>query len=87
MLTLTQLKKTTRNFVLNIIPIKVETLQRYRCNSKFAAISEAHEILTNEEKRALYDKYGMQGVKEGGGRGGGDFGDIFNMFGMGGGGR
>ena len=28
----------------------------------------------------------MQGVKEGGGRGG-DFGDIFSMFGMGGGGR
>lgn len=55
---------------------------------KFREISEAHEILTNEEKRQLYDRYGMQGVKEGGrGGGAGGFGDIFDMFGMGGGGR
>jgi DnaJ-class molecular chaperone len=43
--------------------------------------------LTNEEKRQIYDKYGVQGLKEGGGRGAGDFGDIFSMFGMGGQGR
>lgn len=56
--------------------------------NKFREISEAHEILTNEEKRQLYDKYGMQGVKEGGRGGGpGGFGDIFDMFGMGGGGQ
>ena len=41
-------------------------------------------MLCNEEKRSVYDKYGMQGLKEGGGRGGGQ--DIFDMFGMGGGG-
>lgn len=56
---------------------------------KFREISEAHEILSNEEKRSLYDKYGMQGVKEGGRGGGGmgGMGDIFDMFGMGGGGQ
>jgi len=32
----------------------------------------------------LYDKYGMQGVKDGGARGAGGFGDIFDMFGGGG---
>ena len=55
---------------------------------KFREISEANEILGNPEKRELYDKYGMDGVKEGGrgGAGAGGMGDIFSMFGMGGGG-
>jgi len=55
---------------------------------KFREISEANEILSNAEKRDLYDKYGMEGVKEGGrGAGPGGMGDIFSMFGMGGGGH
>lgn len=58
--------------------------EKVRLIYQFRQIAEAHEILTNEEKRSLYDKYGMEGVKEGGGRGAGGMDDIFSMFGMGG---
>ncbi len=40
-------------------------------------------MLSDPEKRKLYDKYGEDGLREGGG-GGGGFNDIFDLFGMGG---
>lgn len=61
---------------------------------KFKEISFAYEVLTNPDKREIYDQYGIQGLKEGGGGGMGGFpgdmfGDIFGglfggMGGMGG---
>lgn len=54
---------------------------------KFKEISGAHEILTNPEKRETYDKYGLEGLKDGG-AGGMDPFDIFgSLFGGGRGGR
>jgi DnaJ homolog subfamily A member 2 len=53
--------------------------------NKFKEINAAYEVLANAEKRALYDKHGLEGVKNGGG-GGGGFDDIFSMFGQRGGG-
>jgi DnaJ family protein A protein 2 len=52
---------------------------------KFKEISGAHEILTNAEKREIYDKYGLEGFKDGG-AGGMDPFDIFGSLfgGMGG---
>ena len=38
---------------------------------KFKEINGAYEVLSNEDKRATYDKYGMDGLKDGGGMGGG----------------
>jgi len=58
---------------------------------KFKEAQEAHEILTDERKRAAYDQYGHAGVDPNrGGGGGADFGDIFgdvfgDIFGGGGG--
>jgi molecular chaperone DnaJ len=63
---------------------------------KFKDISEAYDILKDDQKRAAYDRFGHAAFEQGGGRGPGDFGftggfaDIFDeMFGefMGGGRR
>lgn len=51
---------------------------------KFKEITVAYEVLMDPKKRDLYDKYGEEGLREGGGDGGG-FGDIFDLFGGGGG--
>lgn len=56
----------------------------------FKKIAEAYEVLGDEKKRKLYDKYGKKGLEAGGGGGGGrDPSDIMSMFfgGQGGGGR
>uniref|UniRef100_A0A7N8WVN0 DnaJ heat shock protein family (Hsp40) member A2b n=1 Tax=Mastacembelus armatus TaxID=205130 RepID=A0A7N8WVN0_9TELE len=50
---------------------------------KFKEISFAYEVLTNPEKKELYDRYGEQGLREGGG-GGPGMDDIFShIFGGG----
>ena len=49
--------------------------------------SAAYEVLSDEQKRETYDRYGLEGLKEGRGGGGGfDGNDIFSMFFGGGGG-
>ncbi len=54
--------------------------------NKFKEAAEAYEVLSNEEKRARYDRYGHSGVDPNsgyGGRGGGNMNmeDIFENFG------
>ena len=49
----------------------------------FKELSVAYEALSDAKKRDLYDKYGEEGLQEGGG-GAGGMGDIFDLFGMGG---
>lgn len=51
--------------------------------SKFSEISEAYEVLTDEDKRRKYDRFGKEGLKETGGRGGG-FDPFSDFFGRGG---
>lgn len=62
----------------------------------FKEATEAYEVLSSEEKREAYDRFGHEGVNAGGGFGGGGgaggfsdiFGDVFgDIFGGGGGGR
>ena len=59
--------------------------------NRFKEAAEAFEILSDPEKRALYDRYGHAGVsgRNGGGEGFHDISDIFEAFGdlFGGGGR
>lgn len=53
----------------------------------FKEMQEAASVLTDEDKRQIYDKYGKAGLENGGGGGGGAE-DIFSaFFGGGGGGR
>lgn len=46
---------------------------------KFKELQKAYDILGNEEKRALYDEYGEEGVENGGGHDGADI--MSQMFG------
>jgi DnaJ family protein A protein 2 len=53
----------------------------------FKEITEAYEVLRDSDKREIYDQYGEEGLKNGGGGMGGMGGfDIFDLFGGGGGG-
>ncbi|KAJ8765605.1 hypothetical protein K2173_014727 [Erythroxylum novogranatense] len=45
---------------------------------KFKEISNAYEVLSDDEKRSVYDKYGEAGLK--GGMGMGDFSNPFDLF-------
>ncbi|KAH8063296.1 hypothetical protein JL722_2461 [Aureococcus anophagefferens] len=50
---------------------------------EFKKLQAAYEVLSDEEKRAIYDQHGLEGLEAGGGGGGGGMGDIFDLFGGG----
>eukprot|EP01137_Pigoraptor_chileana_P003784 Opistho-2@44497 len=84
------LKKAFRKLALKYHPDKNPD-----AGDKFKELSFAYEVLADPKKREIYDKYGEQGLKEGGGPGGGfSPEDVFSqffggggLFGGGGGGR
>src|SRR3954453_4546509 len=89
-----ELKKAYRKLAMKHHPYRNPSDKS--AEQKFKEISEAYDILKDDQKRAAYDRFGHAAFEQGGGRGPGDFGfsggfaDIFDeMFGeiMGGGRR
>ncbi len=61
-------------------------ISAYILSAQFKEITKAYEILSDENKRRLYDEGGEEAVESGGGGGMSDAHDIFSAF-FGGGGR
>jgi len=85
-----ELKKSYRKLAMKYHPDRNPDDQE--AEEQFKIVNEAYQVLSDEEKRAIYDRYGKEGLQGqgmGGGFGGGgmdDFMDIFNsMFGGSGG--
>ena len=82
-----EIKKAYHKAALASHPDKVPADQRDEAEVRFKAAGQAYEILSDIQKRQLYDAHGMSAFEGGGGPGGMDVNmeDILNMFGMGGG--
>jgi len=81
------IKKAYRKLALKYHPDKNQGNKE--AEDKFKEISSAYEVLSDENKRAKYDRFGHEAYTQsgGGGGGGGDPFDIFSqVFGGGGGG-
>jgi molecular chaperone DnaJ len=71
------IKRAFRKLAMQYHPDRNKTPD---AEAKFKEINEAYEILSDEQKRPIYDKYGHAGLEGGAGgpgAGGFDFGDMF----------
>ena len=82
-----QIKRAYRKLAVELHPDK--NSGDPDATDKFASVNNAYEVLSDSDKRSIYDRYGEEGLKQqggGGGQRGGDPFDIFNSFFGGGGG-
>ncbi|XP_061877614.1 dnaJ homolog subfamily B member 6b [Entelurus aequoreus] len=63
----TDVKKAYRKLALRWHPDK-NPENKEEAEKKFKELSEAYEVLSDENKRNIYDRYGKQGLAAGGGR-------------------
>ena len=73
------IKKAYRKLALKYHPDK--NPDDASAEDKFKEAAEAYEVLSNAEKRAQYDRFGHQGMGQGGFDGGMNMDDIFSQFG------
>lgn len=80
-----ELKKAYRRLAMQWHPDKNKGNEE-QAQAKFQEISDAYSILSDPEKRSVYDRFGEEGLTPGGGSGGGGFGshvnpeDLFRSF-------
>ena len=77
-----QIKKAYRKKAIEFHPDK--NPDNKEAEEKFKEAAEAYEVLSNEDKKAKYDRFGHQafaGGMGGGGQGGMNMDDIFSQFG------
>jgi len=89
---LDEIKKSYRELALRYHPDRVPHEQKKEAEEKFKEVSEAYAILSDSQKRALYDQYGHAGIDQRYAQEdifkSADFGSVFRDmgdFGMGGG--
>ena len=78
----TELKKSYRKLAMKYHPDRNQ--DDAEAEEKFKVVNEAYQVLSDEEKRSIYDRYGKEGL-EGQGMGRGGFGganmdDVMDMF-------
>lgn len=90
--TLDEIKKRYRELALQFHPDRVPHEQKKEAEEKFKELSEAYAVLSDSQKRALYDQYGHSGIDQKYAYEdifkGADFGSVFEGmgdYGMGGG--
>ncbi|KAF2674175.1 hypothetical protein BT63DRAFT_365741 [Microthyrium microscopicum] len=82
-----QLKSAYRKGALKFHPDKHrEPAKKEEAEHKFKELSHAYDILSDPQKRQIYDQYGEEGLEQGGGGGGMAAEDLFAQFFGGGGG-
>lgn len=74
-----EIKKSYRKLAVKWHPDKNPD-NKEEAETKFKEISEAYQVLSDPQKKDIYDQYGEEGLKNEGGMGGGSPEDIFNMF-------
>ena len=73
-----EIKKAYRKLAMKYHPDKNPGDKE--AEEKFKLINEAYQVLSDDEKRAIYDRYGKEGLEGRGYRPQNDFSDIFDMF-------
>lgn len=58
-----EIKSAYRKLALKYHPDKVEESEKEAAEEKFVKVSEAYSVLSDEEKRKVYDQYGKQGLE------------------------
>lgn len=62
--TLDAIKKAYRELALRYHPDRVPAEQKKEAEEKFKELSEAYAVLSDSQKRALYDQYGHAGIDQ-----------------------
>lgn len=73
-----EIKKAYRKLALQYHPDRNPGDQE--AEEKFKTATEAYEVLGDLEKRKIYDRYGVDGLRDSGYQGPGGFDDIFSSF-------